>query len=322
MGLFSSIGKIAGGLIGGPVGSAIGGSLGGIVDGKKGAKQDNATAAAAANAATPVGYSTFGPLGSVQVNPTTKQATITQADNPWARVLQGLGMSQFANAATAPGSAYYGARPEIVQAAQGLTPEAMAGNFGSELARLRAIAAPEDRRQFQGLENALFARGQMGTSGGGERYRAFYEAQNQADLQRQGAAQDFARTRALDRFNTATQAVGAGQSAAMDQFNQGTNAFGGFQNILAQLIGQGQLGASLASATPGNVATFQAGTAMANSPARILEASGVFDTLGSLFAGKGSSGSAGTAAPLTGWGNVNIPYPGPVDLTPAGGWGL
>jgi len=311
MGLFSSIGKIVGTV----------GKVAGLVAGSKG---DKKAASDASAAATPVGYSTFGPLGSVKVDPTTKQATITQADNPWARVLQGLGMSQFANAATAPGSAYYGARPEIVAAAQGFTPEAMAGNFGSELARLRAIAAPEERRQFQGLENALFARGQMGTSGGGERYRAFYEAQNAADLQRQGAAQDFARTRALDRFNTATQAVGAGQSAAMDQFNQGTSAFGGFQNILAQLMNQGQLGAGLASATPGNVAMFQAGTAMSNSTPRILEASGVFDRLGDLFTSGsgGSGGGGGSLAPLTGWGNVNIPEPGPIDLTPAGGWGL
>lgn len=325
MGLFSSIGKIAGGLIGGKAGAKIGGAIGGGVDALKGAKKDRGTAAQAAQQATPVGYSTFGPLGSVRVDQNTKQATITQADNPWARVLQGLGMSQFANAATAPGSAYYGARPEIVAAAQGFSPEAMAGNFNSELQRLRAIGAPEERRQFQGLENALFARGQMGTTGGGERYRAFYEAQNAADLQRQGQAQDFARQRSLDRFNTALQAVGEGRSGAMDQYNQAQGSFGGFQSIMAQLLNQGQLGAGLASGTPGNVAVWNAETQMANSPGRVLEASGVFDTLGSLFAGKQSSGGAwgGNAAPLTGWGGpVNIPSPGPLDLTPKGGWGL
>ena len=290
MGLFSSIGKIAGGLLGGPAGAAIGGALGGIGDSAVGGKKAKNAAQAAAQQATPVPYSTTSPYGSVTVDQTGKSIAFNPADSPFSRLLQSIGLSQFSNAATAPGSAYYGASPEIVAAAQGFTPQAMQGDVASELQRLRQLAAPEERRSFQGLENALFSRGMMGTSGGGERYRAWYEANNQADLARTGAAQDFARQRSMDRFNTALQAVGAGRSAAADQFNQGANAFSGLQGIVGNLYNQANVGVGAGGGTPAGIAQWAAQQQVANSPGVMLEASGAFDSLANALLGSRGTG--------------------------------
>jgi len=290
MGLFSSIGKLAGGLIGGKTGAKIGGAIGGVGDALKGGKKASAAAQAAAQQATPVPYSTTSPYGSVTVDQTGKSIAFNPADSPWGRVLQSIGLSQYANAATAPGSAYYGASPEIVAAAQGFSPQAMQGDVNSELQRLRQLAAPEENRMFQGLENALYSRGMMGTSGGGERYRGFYEAQNQADLARVGAAQDFARQRSMDRFNTALQAVGAGRDAASEQFSQGSVSFQGFQSILDQLQRQANVGVGAGGGTPSEIAKWAAEQKIGNSPMVQLEASGAFDQLANALLGSRGTG--------------------------------
>ena len=304
MGLFSTIGKIAGGVIGTAVGNpaagvAIGGALGGVGDSLRGGGDARSAASTAVQQGTPSPYGTYSPYGSVAVDPATRRMTFTQADSPFARLLQSIGLSQYANAATAPGAAYAGASPELVAAAQGFTPQGEAGNFNSELSRLRAIAAPEDRRSFQGLENALFSRGMMGTSGGGERYRAWYEAQNAADLQRQGTAQDFARQRSMDRFNTALQAVGSGQVGAQQQFNQGQSAFSSLQGIFGQLMNQGNVGVAGGGGTPAELAQWNAAQQTMNSPSAILEASGIFNKLGDVAGGLFGRGSVQSPGAVT-----------------------
>lgn len=261
---------IAGGFLGGPLGAAVGNVVGGAF----GARDDAKRASRATASATPYGYSTFSPLGSVMVDPNSRSVNISAAGNPWATMMQGLGATSIANAMTAPGSPYYGAAPELAEAARGFTPENMAALQSEELARLRAASAPEEQRMFQQMEDQLFSRGQMGTSGGGERYRGFYEAQSMADLARQGQAFDTARLRQMDRFNTALQAVGSGQSGQVNQANIGSGAFGNFQGILRDLMQSGNIGLGAATATPASMAQWNAAMQSSASLPSIVEAAG------------------------------------------------
>lgn len=239
---------VVGGLFGGPVGAAVGTAVGGFV----GADKQKKAMQQAGRAATPTPWSTFGPLGNVISQ--NGSLSFQMADNPFFPMFQNIGMANLANALTAPGSPYYGAAPEIAAAAAGMDPEAMQGAAQSRYNLLTQLAQPQENRAFQALEDRLFARGQMGTSGGGEQYRAFEEARQQADLSRQLAGQDWARTTALDRFNTALGAVGSGQAGQLQQWNIGTGGFNNLQNAMMNLLQQGNVGVSAGAGMPANIA--------------------------------------------------------------------
>jgi hypothetical protein len=240
---------------------------------------------AAAQQATPTPWSTTGGFGTVQSQ--NGQLNMQLGQSPFYPMFQAVGMSSLANAATAPGSAYYGAGPEISAAAQGLDTGAMQGTAQDRYNLLTQAAQPEEQRAFNRLEDRLFARGQMGSSGGGEAYRGFEEARQQADLQRQMMGQDFARTSAMDRFQSALQAVQAGQAGQAQQFGMGLDSQSVFQNALQGLLGQGHLGVSAGAGTP-------VGAALASAQARggqyqlgneFLQSTGAYDWLGGKLGG-------------------------------------
>lgn len=268
-----------------------------------GANQQKKAVQGAAQAATPLPYSTSGAFGTTSVDPKTRQINLSGSVNPFSQLFNVGGLQSLAGAYSAPGAAYWGAAPEVAAAAAGMGSAAQDAEAQNRYGLLTQYAQPEANRMFQRLENNLFARGQMGTTGGGEHYRGFYEAQAQADLQRQMAAQDWAQSRGLNRFNAALGAVGSGQAGQMNQFNIGTGSYGGIQQAFQQLLQQGQLGVGAASGTPASVALANAqaqGTPWLAGMTGLKE-SGAFDALGRWIGSKvGTWGSAPATAPPSG----------------------
>jgi hypothetical protein len=212
----------------------------------------------------------------------------------------------------------------VVAAYQGLSPEGLQESAAGRYDLLTQLAQPQEQRAFQGLENRLFARGQMGTSGGGEQYRGFEEARQQADLMRQVQSQDWATTNALNRFNAANQAVGTGMTGQMNQANIAGGTFGSLQNALGSLYQQANIGLGSASGMPSNIAMAQAQAAGApyQFANEFLTNSGAYDwlggKLGGLFGGgyqpgsytlpsMGGVGGGGAPLAVNGGGAVNIP---------------
>jgi len=241
--------------------AVVGGALN-IFGAKKKAKADEQ----AAQAATPVPYSVFGPAGGFGVN--GRQLSLTQAQNPFANMFNVLGAAGLANAGAAS--------PEIMRAYQGLFGRGLDQTVQNQFSRLQQLAAPQELRDRQALDTQLFSRGQLGTTGGAERFRALMEAQGQAGLARQLEAVNLGQQVANQRFNAA-------MGNQMQQFNIGQGAFGGLQNLFQNLIQQGSLGiAAGRGATPGDVALASAGSQGLPLQAgyNLLNQSGAFDRLG------------------------------------------
>jgi hypothetical protein len=262
---------------------AIIGAAGSII----GAKKSASGAQSAAQATVPVPYGSTGPAGIVGVNKDTKQLTFTQGDNPFASIFNALGMSSFANAAVAPGQFLNGANPEVAAAYKGMFGQGLTGEIQDQLGLLRQAAAPEEARQSQGLDDQLFSRGMLGTSGGAERFRALEEAQGSADLQRQLAAIGLGQQNAGNRFQAAMGATGQGMAGQLQNFNIGQGSFGGMQQLLQNLFDQARIGVGAGGGqAPGAAmmsaqaqgAPFQAGF-------NFLNQSGAFDALGRAISG-------------------------------------
>ena len=283
----------------GAIGSWLGNNAGTLINAGMsiyGANAGKKATERAVQQATPTPYSGSSMFGTTQFDPKTKQFSINPATNPFSQMFNTGGTAMLGNAYSAPGSAYYGAAPEIVSAANALHGPAQDAEAADRYSTLTQLAAPESRRMFQRLEDNLFARGQMGTSGGGEHYRGYYEAQNQADLQRQLASQDWAQQRALSRFQTAQSAVGTGMQAQNQNYNIGAGSFGGIMQLFQNLLQQGNMGVGAGAGTPGAVAL-----AGANAQTRPLEAglgflneSGAFDALGRWIGSKYGTKPSGT----------------------------
>lgn len=299
----------------GAIGSWLGNNAGNIAQlgmSLYGANQGAKATKQAAAAATPTPYSTSSIFGNVNVDPRTRAMTFNMGTSPFAQLFNVGGTQALGNAYSAPGSAYYGAAPEVAAAAGGVmdTDAEAAGRYDL----LKQLAAPEENRMFQRLENNLFARGQMGTTGGGEQYRGFYEAQNQADLARQMTAQDWAQQRALSRFDVARNAVGQGMNSQVQNFNIGTGSAGGIQNLFAMLMQQANAGIGAGGGTPSGVALANAEASQAplRAGAEFLNNSGAFDALGrwigSRFGGSGSTNSSYSPGNLT-LNNSGMPNP-------------
>jgi hypothetical protein len=279
---------------------------------------DSKNAKRAAQQGTPRPYGVQGPAGGMMVNPQTGQLMLGMAANPFAQMFNALGASGLANAAVAPGSPLYGASPEVAQAFQGLFGRGFDKGVRRNLNLLRDMAAPAERRESQALDNQLFARGMLGTTGGAERFRALEEAQANADLQRQLQAQGLARTEALDRFQGALQGVGQGMSAQNQNFGIGMQAFGGMQGLFDNLLRQSGLGIGAMSGTPPSLAAMQAQAAGGPFQAGFgfLQNSGLFDWLN----GRGANNGQPPMVPQPS-GPINVGTP-PFFPMPSGNFGL
>lgn len=133
---------------------------------------------------------------------------------------------------------------------QGLGAQALAGyNPNPQAAAqqryqmLTDLALPQENRNFNRLKDNLFASGRAGTTGGlvtgDDSLRAFQEASNTADLQRQMAGQDFARQQNQDLYNQGTGFL--------------QNAFAPFGNIANASINAGS--PNTAAGVVGNLGT-------------------------------------------------------------------
>ena len=272
----------------------------------------------AATQATPIPYSTYSPWGSVQFDNTGKAVNMSMAQNPFAQLFQGVGLSSLANAGTAPGSYLYGADPELAAAYQGLTGPGLETAAADRYNILNQLAQPNEQRAYNNMQDQLFATGRLGTSGGGIQQEAFYNAQAQADLQRQMASQDWAASRAQNRFGAALQSVGSGQAGQLNQFNMGAGSLGGMSQLWQNLLQSANVGLGAASGTPQGIAAMQAQAAgMPYQTAySAMSNAGLFDWLGGKIGGwMGGGAQQGpstpavtpTGAPVVG-GTATNPY--------------
>jgi len=253
-------------------------------------QQGQQAAQQAVQAATPIGYGTGSMYGQTTVDPRTRQMQFQFGQNPFAQLMNVGGLQSFSNAFSAPGAAYGGAAPEIAQAAQGMFGPGLEQEAAGRLGILRQLAQPEEQRASNQLTDRLFASGRLGGTGGAVEQEAMARAQSAADLQRQLASQDWASTRAQNRFQSALQAVGAGQAGAAQQFNMGQGAMGGLSDMFKMLLQQGNVGLGAASATPSDIAALQAGAKTApgafDAGAAWLQNSGAFGKIGDWIGGK------------------------------------
>lgn len=205
-----------------------------------GAKKQAKSAKQAAQATKPTPYGTSSQYGNVNVK--NGQLDFQQANNPFVNMFTMGGLQQAANAFSAPGSAYYGAPQEVIDAANGINNTD--ADAAGRLQMLRDLAAPESNRQAVALRERLFGQGRLGSSGGAAEQRAFLDAENQADLQRQLTATDWANQRAQNRFQAALGAVGLGSNIQQNAFNQAAAAQTASQSPFQLLMQQAGLGVS------------------------------------------------------------------------------
>lgn len=224
------------------------------------------------------------PYGNVYFDPGSGQVSYQMFNNPFYNMFAQGGQAALGNAFTAPGSPYYGASPEVVAAMEGLSTGALQQDASDRKVLLDQLAQPEQQRSFNTLQDTLFARGQLGTSGGGIQQEAWQNAANRADLERQLASQDWAASRAQNRFASALQAVGQGQSAQQQNFGIGTGALSGMHSIWANLANTANTGIQAGGGAAGPAVA--AGIQYATSP---------------LAAGMGALQNSGALDKFSGW---------------------
>lgn len=205
-----------------------------------GAKKNAKSAKAAAASTKPTPYSTSSQYGSVDAR--NGQLDFNQAANPFTQMFNIGGLQQAANAFSAPGQAYFGAPQEVIDAVNGINNTD--ADAAGRLDLLRNLAAPESNRQALALRERLFGAGRLGSSGGAAEQRAFLDSENQADLQRQLTATDWANQRAQNRFQAALGAVGLGSNLQANAFNQAAASQTAAQSPFQLLMQQAGLGVS------------------------------------------------------------------------------
>lgn len=258
---------------------------------------DAAKKAAAATQVRPIGIES--PFGVTSFQ--NGQGQAYAAPNPFMNLFGNLGISSLANAGAANSMPYNGANPALVTELQAAAEASQPGSneFADVLAKLRNVAAPEEQRQNVALDDQLFARGQLGTTGGAERFRALKEAQLAADNQRQLAAQGIATDNANNRFQRALTTVNQGMSNQQQQFNIGSSANANQQNMWQALLQQMGVGVSAGGGQAPGAAMFAAQQA-GNVPLAIAQTASnpaFANILSSLF-----NRQSGTPAPVGGTG--------------------
>jgi hypothetical protein len=139
-------------------------------------------------------------------------------------------------------TAFSGANSQLADASRG---------FGdvrdSTLATLRAQAQPEETRAYDTLQNDLFSTGRSGSSGGALQTEAFARGLGQADLSRQLAANQEARTTQQNALGLGTGLAGVGSNIAGLNSDLLSSAFSRFGQTagLAQGLDQQRFGNSV-----------------------------------------------------------------------------
>lgn len=116
------------------------------------------------------------------------------------------------------------------------------GLFNQFLNTQRAAAEPQNTRAFNDLENRLFAQGRLGSTGGSENIRGFFEALNQQDLNFQNNAFGLANNQRDFLAGLGNAQIGQGIDLLgqnLSQANTNANLALGFGNQAAALEGQG-----------------------------------------------------------------------------------
>jgi hypothetical protein len=177
MGMFGSIGSIAGSYFGGPIGGQIGGMIGGALDGKgavKGAQgmQGDVRAMSEAQYQRALPWDASGEFGSIKYDRSGK-AVSSELSKPWQSQLDRL-----LGRATTTGEqiSKYSADPMVAQ--QQLYEQQ------------QALFRPQQERDILSLEARLQAQGKGGSTGGAGEMRALREAQYMKDLAREYGAFD------------------------------------------------------------------------------------------------------------------------------------
>lgn len=271
----------------------------------------------AAKSATPVPYSVSGPAGNVNVDRHNQQISMQlDPNNPFAALFQSLGLGALGRAGNMQDQFLNGANPEVANAYRGMFGQGLTSEIQNQLGLLRSAAAPEENRQRLGLDDTLFGRGMLGTSGGAERYRAQEEAFGQADLERQLAAVGLGQTNASNRFQAALGATGQGMNAQNQQFQMGQGAFGGLNQLFQQLIQQANVGTGAASGTPQGIAQYAAQQSQApyQTAFNFLQQSGLLSPRGGGYSGVPGLGVS--------YGAPTVTAPNPSSWMPSGNFGL
>ncbi len=280
------------------VGAAVVGGATSIYSANKASK--DAKKAAVATQTNP--YDVNSPFGSVSFE--GGQVNANPSPNPFQNFFGSLGLSSLANAGAANSMPFNGANGQLIQQMQAANAASQPGSneFQDVLAKLRAVSAPQDQRDDVSLDNQLFSRGMLGTSGGAERFRALKEAQMGADNQRQLTAQGIASTNANQRFANALTTVNQGMSNQQQQFNIGANSNTQQQNLFSQLLQQGGLGIAAGGGQAPGAAVYaaQQGSNVPLAVSQIASNPAFSQALQSIFnrpPPAGSTGYNGTQAP-------------------------
>lgn len=271
---------------------AIIGAAGSVI----GAHQQSQAAQGAANATEVRPYSGTSPYGSSMFDPASRTFDITQADNPFARMFQTGGLTNLANAATAPGAAFYGAHPDLIAAMNA------AGNTDAEtqdrLGFLRSMAQPGNDAAAVSLKDKLFSLGQLGSTSGAAGQEAMLRAQNAQDLGFQTTAADWANQRAQQRFTNAFNTVNQGASAAQNQFNMGEASSNQLAQMFQQLLGQANVGLGAGGGQNAGAAMAAAGASGTPFAAGMAGLQQVLPGILSSFGGGGGSSAPFNPASL------------------------
>jgi hypothetical protein len=112
--------------------------------------------------------------------------------------------------------------------------------YNRELNTMRQAAEPEMNRQFNKLQDRLFAQGRLGSTGGAENMRGLFEAQNQADLGFQQNAFNRAANQRDFMGQMGQSQIGLGSGLLGQNLGQ-------HQNTIQNIMGANQLGSGALS---------------------------------------------------------------------------
>ena len=105
------------------------------------------------------------------------------------------------------------------------------GARNQSLDLMRQLAAPEEARQFAGLQQNQFSTGRLGSSGGALQTEAFARGLGQADLSRQLSSFQEGRNTQQNNFGLAQGMAGLGSGALSTGDSLLRNAFSNFQGM-------------------------------------------------------------------------------------------
>ena len=243
MGLFSTVGGLAGTYFGGPAGGAAGSAIGGMLDddssGAAGTMQGAAGAAGQAAAFNPYGVqgafgttSFDGNQANIQLSPQMQQ--IQDLYGQQALGFAGQGQTALGTQAGALGQQFLGGiQADPFQAAE------------TQFGRMEAILNPSRERQRESLEARLLKQGRLGSTGGALQQEGLETAIDQS--RQQGLVNALQQSQALQMQQAGLgQQLGLfGQQQQDVGFNQAQARLGGMQGIDSQMLDYLRIGGAL-----------------------------------------------------------------------------